>query len=119
MKELNELVELAKECQASGNPWTMLNSVTPATILAIAAAFRALEQRAEAAEELNKHLDLAVRKSEGVSESLRRRAEAAEAEVSKLLKTIHEEKAVALRVVEERDAIRAKLAELESKNADR
>ena len=36
------------------------------------------KQRAEAAEALNKHLELAVRKAEGVSETLRRRAEAAE-----------------------------------------
>lgn len=36
------------------------------------------QQRAEAAEALNNHLDLAVRKAEGVSESLRRRAEEAE-----------------------------------------
>ena len=38
----------------------------------------AMEQRAEAAEALNKHLDLAVRKAEGVSEALRRQVEAAE-----------------------------------------
>lgn len=36
------------------------------------------KQRAEAAESLNTHLELAVRKAEGVSESLRRRAEDAE-----------------------------------------
>lgn len=40
--------------------------------------------RAEAADALNKHLDLAVRKAEGVSEALRRRAEAAEAKLSEL-----------------------------------
>lgn len=36
------------------------------------------QQRGEAAEALNTHLELAVRKAEGVSESLRRRAEDAE-----------------------------------------
>lgn len=39
---------------------------------------RALTEALEAAEELNKHLDLAVRKAEGVSEALRLRLERAE-----------------------------------------
>ncbi|WP_448309585.1 hypothetical protein [Pantoea sp. PGP6] len=52
----------------------------------IAAAFRALEQRAEAAEALNNHLELAVRKAEGVSEALRRKVEAAEAKLAELAK---------------------------------
>lgn len=40
------------------------------------------KERAEAAEALNNHLDLAVRKAEGASEALRRRAEAAEAQLA-------------------------------------
>lgn len=59
-------------------------AASPENILAIAEAFRALEQRAEAAEALNNHLELAVRKAEGVSEALRRKAEAAEAKLSAL-----------------------------------
>ena len=95
MKELNELVELA-EASKESDIWLMLpgqlsditgvdeaagvfiEECSPEKILAIADAFRALEQRAEAAEELNNHLELAVRKAEGVIESMRRRAEDAE-----------------------------------------
>lgn len=57
MKELNELVELAKEFDASTTVEAAMTvkskfkaTVTCETILAIAEAFRALEQRAEAAE---------------------------------------------------------------------
>jgi hypothetical protein len=47
MKELNKLVELAEKADAVAN---LMDGVNPHTILAIAEAFRALEQRAEAAE---------------------------------------------------------------------
>lgn len=40
------------------------------------------KQRAEAAEALNNHLELAVKKAEGVSEALRRKVEAAEAKLA-------------------------------------
>ena len=75
MEKLNELVELAERADSAVN---LMDAVNPHTILAIAEAFRELEQRAEAAEALNNHLELAVRKAEGVSESLRKRAEDAE-----------------------------------------
>lgn len=54
MKELNELVELAEKADAVAN---LMDSVSPHTILAIAEAFRVLEQRAEAAEEKVKELE--------------------------------------------------------------
>lgn len=44
------------------------------------------KQRAEAAEALNNHLELAVKKAEGVSEALRRKVEAAEAKMAELAK---------------------------------
>lgn len=53
------------------------------TALAQAERIAELEQRSEAAEALNTHLDLAVRKAEGASEAIRRRAEAAEAELAR------------------------------------
>ncbi|MEM6162082.1 hypothetical protein AAH446_16275 [Erwinia sp. P6884] len=43
----------------------------------------------EAANELNKHLDLAVRKAEGCSEALRRRSEAAEKRIAELEEDSH------------------------------
>ena len=46
-------------------------------MLALSEVENGWRQRAEAAEALNNHLELAVRKAEGVSEALRRRAEAA------------------------------------------
>lgn len=53
MKILDELVELAEKADAVAN---LMDGVNPHTILAIAEAFRALEQRAEAAESENKRL---------------------------------------------------------------
>ncbi|KAA5932363.1 MULTISPECIES: hypothetical protein [unclassified Pantoea] len=119
MEKLNELVELAKKATSgkwiadSGEGWDAIISqqdmvngnfiisefigpdskankdfvlaASPENILAIAEAFRALEQRAEAAEADNR----------------------------KLLKTIYEEKGVALRIVDKLHAAEAKLAELE------
>jgi len=50
---------------------------TPGTMLA-------LLDELEAADALNKHLELAIRKAEGCSEALRRRAEAAEKRIAEL-----------------------------------
>lgn len=44
----------------------------------------ALLDELEASDALNKHLDLAIRKAEGCSEALRRRAEAAEKRIAEL-----------------------------------
>lgn len=52
-------------------------AANPATVLA-------LLDELEAADELNKHLELAIRKAEGCSEALRRKAEAAEKRVAEL-----------------------------------
>lgn len=60
--------------------------VSTRSIIAIAEAFRALEQRAEEAEALNKHLELAVIKAEGVSEAMRKSAEEAAEQLAELEK---------------------------------
>ncbi|MCM7780398.1 ead/Ea22-like family protein [Enterobacter ludwigii] len=52
-------------------------AANPATVLA-------LLDELEAAEALNKHLDLAIRKAEGCSEALRRKLEAAEERIAEL-----------------------------------
>jgi len=54
-----------------------LRAANPATVLA-------LLDELEAADALNKHLELAIRKAEGCSEALRRKAEAAESRVDEL-----------------------------------
>lgn len=61
-------------------------AANPATVLA-------LLDELEAADALNKHLELAIRKAEGCSEALRRKTEAAEkrvAELSHHLQSAHE-----------------------------
>ncbi len=52
-------------------------AANPATVLA-------LLDELEAAEALNKHLELAIRKAEGCSEALRRKTEAAEKRIAEL-----------------------------------
>lgn len=52
-------------------------AANPATVLA-------LLDKLEAAEALNKHLELAIRKAEGCSEALRRKTEAAEKRIAEL-----------------------------------
>lgn len=79
MDKLSDLVEIADNAISSG---VYDLKVKVGDILAIEQAFRELEQRAEAAEALNKHMELAVRKAEGVSEALRRKSEAAEAKLA-------------------------------------
>jgi uncharacterized phage infection (PIP) family protein YhgE len=69
------------------------------TLQRLEKSFRALEQ------EVQKNLDGAL--------AWQQRAEAAEADNRKLLKTIYEEKGVALRIVDKLNAVEAKLAELE------
>lgn len=67
--------------KAAGNTGTFDADTLQLTEIALAALTAQPDdwkQRAEAAEALNNHLELAVRKAEGVSESLRRRAEDAE-----------------------------------------
>ncbi|WP_130834299.1 hypothetical protein [[Erwinia] mediterraneensis] len=75
MADIQKLKELAMAAKQGGSRdaqiWNFVNQVTPATILELIA-------RLEAAEELNNHLELAVRKAEGVSAALRKRAEDAE-----------------------------------------
>lgn len=61
-------VEAQKKFIAAANPATVL----------------ALLDELEAADELNKHLELAIRKAEGCSEALRRKAEAAEKRIAEL-----------------------------------
>ena len=75
MQKLSEL--FGKICSASeqGKKGVLVDLQT---ISEIRDEFWAMKQRAEAAEALNNHLELAVRKAEGVSEKLRNRAEYAE-----------------------------------------
>jgi hypothetical protein len=56
---------------------TFIAAANPATVLA-------LLDELEAADALNKHFELAIRKAEGCSEALRRKAEAAEKRISEL-----------------------------------
>lgn len=60
MEKLNELVALAEKADAVAN---LMDGVNPHTILAVSEAFRALEQRAEAAE--SKLAELAQQKPIG------------------------------------------------------
>lgn len=98
MKELNNLVVLAKEVLSPKDAFAGADAVfewreqaNPTAFLAISEAFLALEQRAEAAEariaeleEVNKHLDLALRMAEGVGEALRRQAVEANYRIDRL-----------------------------------
>lgn len=59
------------------NDATFIATANPATVLA-------LLDELEAAEALNKHLELAIRKAEGCSEALRRKTEAAENRIAEL-----------------------------------
>lgn len=61
-----------------------ISLANPATILALLDQIEAERQRADDEQELNKHLDLANRASEGVNASLRRQVEKAEAELAAL-----------------------------------
>lgn len=100
MSDLNKLKELAERCDsmrvsvdqnaAYGN---FIACIEPKDVVA-------LFEQLEAAEALNSHLDLAVRKAEGVSEALRRKAEVAEQRIAELesslvsastMQTIHRE----------------------------
>lgn len=72
----------------SENVLRYIAAANPATVLA-------LLDELEAADTLNKHLELAIRRAEGCSEALRRRVEVAEeriAELSELLKKSDVEK---------------------------
>lgn len=63
------------------------DEATPETILELLAERDADKRRIEeleAANALNKHLELAIRKAEGCSEALRRRAETAEQRIAEL-----------------------------------
>ncbi|MBD8129304.1 hypothetical protein IFU23_05920 [Pantoea agglomerans] len=84
MEKLIELDDLVSLVNSKNNPFDNYSTVKDKTILAIAVALRAMEQRAEAAEALNKHLELAVRKAEVISEKLRLLAEAAETKLAEL-----------------------------------
>lgn len=135
MEKLNELVELAKKatpggwatdsrnavvavddlanngfviCAASGcdklHNVAFIGAANPETILAIAEAFRDLEIE-------NRQLKGFLEMLRADYKELDERAEAAEADNRKLLKTIYEEKGVALRIVDKLHAVEAKLAE--------
>lgn len=102
MDKLNELVEMAELADSVGNT---MDCVNPHDILAIAEAFRALEQRAEAAE--NARLDIAA----GLL-LMQGRAEAAEAEVEDTDKTMRAYSDQLVKVTAELVAAQAQLAEI-------
>lgn len=86
MEKLNELVELAEKADSVAN---LMDNVNPHTILAVAEAYRALEQRAEAAEakyDNRSPTEWAYQQACAVIEKHRLRAEAAEAKLAELAK---------------------------------
>ena len=66
---------MCREACDTSDAWH--DAVSPENVLALVEAL-------EAENELNKHLELAIRKAEGCSEALRRRAESAEKRIAEL-----------------------------------
>ena len=79
---LNKLADM-EYCKSNPGHWLM--SLKDTNMLAkLALRSVALLDELEAAEALNKHLELAIRKGEGCSEALRRKTEAAEKRIAEL-----------------------------------
>lgn len=79
---LNKLADM-EYCKSNPGHWLM--SLKDTNMLAkLALRSVALLDELEAAEALNKHLELAIRKAEGCSEALRRKTEAAEKRIAEL-----------------------------------
>ncbi|MCP1112815.1 hypothetical protein M6B24_06150 [Enterobacter bugandensis] len=79
---LNKLADM-EYCKSNPGHWLM--SLKDTNMLAkLALRSVALLDELEAAEALNKHLELAIRKADGCSEALRRKTEAAEKRIAEL-----------------------------------
>ncbi|EMV1563973.1 ead/Ea22-like family protein [Enterobacter hormaechei] len=76
-QELREAAERAESDSWGYDRDEFNEALTPSTVLA-------LLDELETADALNKHLELAIRKAEGCSEKLRKKAEAAEERVAEL-----------------------------------
>ncbi|HFS7450626.1 TPA: ead/Ea22-like family protein [Enterobacter roggenkampii] len=76
-QELREAAERAESDSWGYDRDEFNEALTPSTVLA-------LLDELEAADALNKHLELAIRRAEGCSEALRRKLEAAEERIAEL-----------------------------------
>lgn len=83
-------------------------AANPATVLA-------LLNELEAADALNKHLELAIRKAEGCGEALRRRAEAAEKRIAELELRLSQQQSIATNNLDMFRRADARVTELEAR----
>lgn len=85
-KELYTKVEQqAHSLRGNSREYQAVTGMCPVNVIEMQAQkIQALLDELEAADEMNKHLELAIRKAEGCSEALRRKAEAAEERIAEL-----------------------------------